>query len=102
VVCNGRDLGTVWTAPWTADLSSAIRAGQNQLEVRVTNVWVNRLIGDAGLPPAERVTKSNIRQQAGRRNFKIYEGYAAEDPLMPSGWLGPARIEFGRQQTAGF
>lgn len=102
VVCNGHDLGTVWTAPWTVDLTGAVRPGPNQLEVRVTNLWVNRLIRDAGLPPAERITKSNVRLQAGRRNFRVYEGFASEDPLMPSGWLGPARIEFGRQQTAGF
>jgi hypothetical protein len=102
VKLNGQDLGTVWTAPWTVDLGRALRPGKNQLEVQVTNVWVNRLIRDASLPPAERITKSNVRLQPGRRNFRAFEGFAAEDPLMPSGWIGPAQIEFGCQQQTGF
>jgi hypothetical protein len=102
VVLNGKDLGTVWTAPWLVDLGKAVRPGENRLEVQVTNLWVNRLIRDAGLPPAERITKSNVQLKAGRRNFKAFQGFASEDPLMPSGWIGPAQIEFGREQTAGF
>jgi len=102
VSCNGRDLGTVWTTPWLVDLTAAVRPGKNQLEVQVTNLWVNRLIRDAGLPPAERITKTNVRLKAGRRDFKVYQGFASEDRLMPSGWIGPARIEFGREQKTGF
>ena len=47
---NGHPLGVVWTAPWQADLSGFVRPGENVLEVDVTNLWVNRLIGDARLP----------------------------------------------------
>jgi hypothetical protein len=57
---NGRDLGPVWTEPWTIDLTGAVRIGENKLEIGVTNVWINRLIGDAALPPEKRLTKTNV------------------------------------------
>ena len=52
----------------------------NVLEVRVTNLWPNRLIYDAGLPEAERLTHTNINP------------YKPTDPLVPSGLLGPVRV----------
>ena len=90
---NGKDLGVVWTAPWQAELTGALKAGANQLEIEVTNPWANRLIGDAGLPPEQRITKSNLQYEKGPRTLKAYQGYASEDPLQPSGLLGPVRLE---------
>jgi hypothetical protein len=91
---NGRDLGVVWTAPWSIDLTGAVRPGRNELEIDVVNTWANRLIGDAGQPAEKRVTKSNLALQSGRRTIKLYQGYASEDPLMRSGLIGPVRLEF--------
>ena len=48
---NGIDLGTVWKDPFRAEVTSALRPGPNSIEIRVANLWVNRLIGDAALPP---------------------------------------------------
>ncbi len=93
VRANGKDLGVVWTAPWQAELTGALQAGANQLEIEVTNPWANRLIGDAGLPPEQRITKSNLQYEKGPRTLKAYQGYASEDPLQPSGLLGPVRLE---------
>lgn len=92
---NGTPLGIVWTKPWSVDLSGVAKAGKNTLEIDVTNTWVNRLIGDAGLPPEQRLTKTNILLQAGKRDFPGWKGYASEDPLEVSGLLGPVTIEFG-------
>ncbi|MBN1418995.1 MAG: hypothetical protein JXP34_09480 [Planctomycetes bacterium] len=95
---NGRPAGIVWTAPWTADLTGLVRAGRNELEIDVTNLWVNRLIGDAGLPEEKRRTKTNVRLHpdiGGRANFK---GYPPGAPLDPSGLLGPVRLEFGEER----
>lgn len=99
---NGKDLGVVWTSPWTVDLSGLVRPGENDLEIDVTNVWANRLIGDAGLPEDRRLTKTNIRLQAGDRTLKPYQGYGSTDPLLPSGLLGPVRLEFGQEREVRF
>jgi len=64
----------------------------------VTNLWVNRLIGDAALPPDRRLTKTNIRIETGERTVKPFEGYGSKDPLVTSGLLGPVRLEFGQKR----
>jgi hypothetical protein len=76
---NGKDLGVVWTAPWSVDLGGALRKGANKLEIEVTNLWPNRIIGDAALPAEQRLTKTNV-------------SFGTGDPLLPSGLLGPVRI----------
>jgi hypothetical protein len=90
---NGKNLGIVWTAPWQVELTGALKTGKNELEIEVTNVWANRLIGDAGLPPEQRITKSNMALEKGKRTLKDYQGYASEDKLQPSGLEGPVCIE---------
>ena len=53
---NGRDCGVIWTAPYQADISHAVKVGNNTIEIELTNTWHNRLIGDHGLPAAQRIT----------------------------------------------
>ncbi len=60
VVLNGRDLGVVWTKPFRVEISSALRAEANYLEVEVINSWRNRLIGDRDLPASQQRTATNI------------------------------------------
>jgi hypothetical protein len=91
---NGKDLGVAWTDPWSVELTSAVKQGVNALEIDVINTWVNRLIGDAGLPPDKRITKTNVALERGKRTLKVYQSFGSEDPLMRSGLLGPVRIEF--------
>ncbi len=99
---NGKDLGVIWTAPWSVDLTGALKPGRNELEVDVVNTWQNRLIGDAGLPEAKRITKSNVSLERGPRTVKVYQGFSSEDPLVTSGLLGPVRLEHGRVETIPF
>ena len=54
VSVNGRDLGILWNAPFRVEATEALRAGDNLLEVQVTNLWVNRMIGDEQLPEDSR------------------------------------------------
>jgi hypothetical protein len=94
---NGHPLGVLWTAPWSADLSAFVRPGENNLEVDVTNLWVNRLIGDARLPADQRWTAPYMRLEsdpAAKLKYRC-EGYLAKDELEPSGWWGSVRLEFG-------
>lgn len=97
---NGKDLGVLWTNPWTVDLTGVVKPGRNQLEIDVTNTWANRLIGDAGLPESKRRTKTNIGLHKGNRPKKrniVCQGYWSTQPLLCSGLLGPVRLEFGRE-----
>ena len=90
---NGKDLGVIWTDPRSVDLTEAVKAGKNELEIAVTNTWVNRLIGDAGQPEQKRITKTNVKFLAEPEKRKFL-GFSAKDQLMPSGLIGPVRIEF--------
>ena len=89
---NGQPLGVVWTDPWMVDLTGVVKPGNNELEIEITNVWRNRLIGDARLPMEKRFTKTNVPLDA---KTPGYRGYAPNTPLEPSGLLGPVRLEFG-------
>ncbi|MDR2674058.1 MAG: hypothetical protein LBC18_04110 [Opitutaceae bacterium] len=102
VKVNGRELGIVWTAPYCMDIGPACRSGENIVEMEVANCWANRLIGDAGLPPGQRLTRTNLHlvpeRKTGGRTYKLHQGFSAEDSLLPSGLLGPVLIEFGKTQ----
>jgi hypothetical protein len=50
VTINGRDLGVLWHAPFSRDVTGALRPGDNTVELAVTNTWHNRLVGDEQLP----------------------------------------------------
>jgi len=47
---NGVELGRAWSPPYRIEVTDALHAGANDLEIDVTTTWTNRLIGDAGLP----------------------------------------------------
>ena len=50
VKLNGHDLGVLWKAPYRAEIDQFAKPGDNLLEVEVTNLWINRMIGDENLP----------------------------------------------------
>lgn len=56
VIVNGRDLGILWKRPYMTDISDVVKAGWNNLQIQVTNLWPNRLIGDEQLPDPYRFT----------------------------------------------
>jgi hypothetical protein len=74
---NGRDLGVLWCAPWQVDVTGAVKATGNRLEISVVNLWPNRLIGDQSLPSEKRLT------------WTTWNPFTKETPLLESGLLGP-------------
>lgn len=80
VTLNGHGLRTLWRAPAMIDVTAAVQPGRNHLEVRVTNLLVNRLIGDQFRSPAERLT------------WSTYTPYTKDSPLLPAGLLGPVSL----------
>jgi hypothetical protein len=80
VTVNGKPLGTYWRAPFRVDVTSALKLGTNTLEIRVINLWVNRLIGDQ----QEGVTK--------KYTYTAQQFYRADSPLLPSGLIGPVQV----------
>ena len=81
VKLNSVALPLLWKAPYRVDITDALIGGENVLEVEVTNLWVNRLVGDAALPAKDRIT------------YFTYDFYKADDPLLPSGLMGPVSVE---------
>jgi hypothetical protein len=52
---NGTALGTWWKPPHLVDVTGVLKPGANQLQLKVTNQWTNRQIGDRLLPAEKRV-----------------------------------------------
>ena len=89
---NGTPLGTVWTPPFAVDITSAARPGANTLDVAVTNVWRNRLIGDATYPNGFPDAQGNLPPGGKPRTFLTAPQLKASDPLLPAGLLGPVTL----------
>ena len=96
---NGEDLGVVWTAPWTVDMTRALKSKGNRLEIEVANLWPNRIIGDERLPddgvkdgkwPAWLI--EGKPRTSGRYTFTTHRFYKKDSPLLRSGLIGPVRI----------
>lgn len=114
VSLNGRSLGVLWRAPFSVDLGSAVRPGENTLEIKVTNTWHNRLVGDEQEPadlewgPERKFSGKDVgrpfarfpawlrenaaRPSAGRTTFVTWNYFTKDEPLLPAGLLGPVRI----------
>jgi hypothetical protein len=80
VSVSGKPLGIVWKTPYRVDATAALKPGDNAIEIKVTNAWTNRIIGDR----QPNVTKTYT--------FTSPKFYKADSPLLPSGLLGPVQI----------
>ena len=78
---NGKPAGTFWSMPYRLDVTDHLLDGRNSIELEVTNLWPNRLIGDARPGVTKTYTSTNIRK------------YKADSPLLPSGLIGPVTLE---------
>jgi hypothetical protein len=86
VYVNGKNLGILWHAPYQLDITDALQKGNNDIEVRVTSLWRNRIIGD---------------QQPGCKQtytYTSYKFYRANSKLIPAGLLGPVKLKIETQK----
>ncbi|MCE5347613.1 MAG: glycosyl hydrolase [Bacteroidales bacterium] len=100
VKLNGMDLGILWTSPFQADITDALKIKDNQLEIEVANLWINRLIGDETQPwdgvkdnkwPEWLV--NGTPRPSKRYTFTTHHFYKKDDPLSESGLIGPVSIQ---------
>lgn len=118
VIVNGIAFPALWKPPFVLDVTSAMQGGENRLVIEVANVWANRLVGDeqepadvvwgeertgahngndlyAGRPLAawpEWLIKNQPRPSANRVTFTTWNFIKPEQPLLPSGLLGPVNL----------
>jgi hypothetical protein len=108
---NGKDAGVLWYPPYTADITGLLKAGDNQLEIAMTNNWANQIIGDEREPRdfevgntvdwgagnfgcqlktyPEWFIKYQPRPSQGRKTFTTWHYFTKDSPLQPAGLVGP-------------
>ena len=119
VLVNGQSAGVLWKPPFRADVTGLLKPGRNRLEIKVTNLWVNRMVGDEMQPDdcewqnirfqcndmAGRSIKSipdwvwtgGPRPQTNRYTFTTWKFYSWSTPLLESGLLGPVTLSATKQ-----
>jgi hypothetical protein len=81
VTINGKPVGGIlWKPPFQINVTDDLKPGVNELSVKVTNLWPNRMIGD--LQPG--VTKTYT--------WTDFKPFKADSPLLESGLLGPVTV----------
>jgi len=113
VIMNDKNLGILWKRPFRIDITDIVNKGENKLEVHVTNLWPNRLIGDENLPAENEYYAKEFEGQqgggikkmpdwylqckpkpkGGRVTFTTWNHYSADSPLLESGLIGPVVIK---------
>lgn len=77
---NGQYIGGVWTYPYSVDITSALKQGQNTIRIDVVNTWVNRLIGNTIYPEMAKETWVGMSP------------YNRDSQLQESGLIGPVQL----------
>jgi hypothetical protein len=101
---NDKELGIVWKTPYRVDVTAVLKPGENVLDVKVVNLWVNRQIGDEQLPDdCDRNANGTLKSwpqwlldgkpsPSGRYTFSSWKLWKKGDPLQESGLLGPVTL----------
>jgi hypothetical protein len=103
IFLNGKPLGILWKPPFRVDVTGVASPGKNKLEIRVTNLWPNRLIGDEQLPDDREWNGKRLKEwpqwvldgkpsPTGRFTFTTWHHWTKDDALLESGLIGPVRL----------
>ncbi len=105
VKLNGRDFNVLWKPPYRMEIDQFAKPGENKLEVEVTNLWINRMIGDENLPEdSARNPNGTLKRwpewlldgkssPTGRETFTSWRLWHKGDQLQDSGLLGPVTLQ---------
>jgi len=117
VIVNGKNAGVLWIAPFTVDISPYLTKGENTLEIKITNQWTNKLIGDERYPKQDggyKLSSYNPQENSKmpdwylnnqplpkgpRTTFDSGTFYKKGDPLLSSGLIGPIKISFKQEKS---
>ena len=125
VTVNGIAFPILWKAPFECDITEALAKGNNRIEVEVTNLWPNRMIGDEqepedvewgetlkydfapGSPVAGQymaklpdwLLQGKPRPSQGRKSFYAFKFFRADSPLLPSGLFGPVEVKVQKKNN---
>jgi hypothetical protein len=120
VIVNQKEVRVMWKPPFTLDITDFCEEGNNMLEVEVTNLWPNRIIGDKSEPddcvwgPVREFEYAKPNPKIGR-NLQLvpdwvknhterpsknritfctmdYSFFEKNTPLLPSGLIGPVQL----------
>jgi hypothetical protein len=109
VTLNGKDLGVWWKPPFAADISGIAKPGKNALKVLVTNLWVNRLVGDEQYPDdcewngpslkcwPQWLVEGQPRPVKERLTFTTWKHYTRDSSPLESGLLGPVMLRVAQR-----
>jgi hypothetical protein len=86
VSVNGKPVGTVWAPPYRLNVTADLKPGANELEIKVTNEWTNRIVGDRLAPPEKRVLPGAAPASRGGGPF-----FGPREPA-ESGLLGSVKL----------
>lgn len=115
---NGHNPVTCWKPPFRMDITDLVHSGQNHLEINITNLWINRMIGDEKHPDTrpfawnnrwraqlpvewdqwqvmidqETLHPGQYANETGRYAFSTAKYYGPDDPLIESGLIGPVTV----------
>lgn len=116
VSVNGVPCGTAWHVPYRVEITGALKeSAHNEIVVRVTNTWRNRMIGDKRLSDDCEWCDVNVgsrnavgrgirrlpdflftngrRPSSERVTFCVWDYFGVNSELQPSGLIGPVDIE---------
>ena len=103
VIVNDKNVVTLWKAPFRVAIDDYVKEGQNKLQIKITNLWVNRLIGDEKLPLDYKRRGLKIKtlpnwlnnpdtRSSKRQTFATWKHWEKDSELKTSGLLGPVKI----------
>ncbi|WP_396635234.1 glycosyl hydrolase [Maribacter sp. R86514] len=103
VIINNKKVATLWKAPFRVAIDDFVEEGENTIQIKVTNLWVNRLIGDEKLPldyerKGEKITAlpnwlhHPYARPSNRQTFASWKHWSEDSELLTSGLLGPVKI----------